>query len=173
MSGAPPIKFEWDGEAFVPASPFWARKCDEHFVVGEQYQMVEHQDRSMRSHRHYFACVKDAWDNLPEQLAERFPTSEHLRKYALIRAGYRDERSIVAGSKAEAQRLAAFMKPMDEYAVVIVQEAMVTVYTAKSQSMRAMGKTTFAESKERVLDVLSQMIGTSRDVLEANAAAAA
>jgi len=38
----------------------------------------------------------------------------------------------------EAQRIAAFIKPMDTYAMVIVNECVVTVYTAKSQSLKAM-----------------------------------
>src|SRR3546814_9642927 len=59
----------------------------------------------------------------------RFATPDHLRRWALIRAGYRDERSIVCASKAEAQRLAAFIKPMDDYAVVLVSEAVVKVCT--------------------------------------------
>ena len=123
----------------------------------------------MRSHRFYFASVNEAWKNLPEDMAERYPTSDHLRKWALIKAGYRDERSIVASSKAEALRIAAFIRPMDEYAVVVVREAVVRVYTAKSQSTRAMGKAEFGASKEKVLDILSAMIGTSRDALVANA----
>jgi ABC-type nickel/cobalt efflux system permease component RcnA len=48
---------------------------------------------------------------------------------------------------------------MDDFAVVTVSEAVVTVYTAKSQSMRAMGKKAFAESKEAVLRILSEMLG--------------
>ncbi len=170
MTDIPPLVFDWDGEAMIPRSP---RLADKHYVVGEFYRMVPHEDRSMRSHRYYFASVNEAWKNLPEHLAERFPTAEHLRKYALIRAGYRDERSIAAASKAEAQRVAAFIKPMDEYAIVRVSEAVVTVYTAKSQSMRAMGKKAFGESKEAVLDILSAMIGTTPATLAANAGQAA
>jgi hypothetical protein len=76
---------------------------------------------------------------------EEFPTAEVLRKKMLIRAGYADERSIVCASKAEAQRVAAFVKPMDEYAVVTVREAVVRVYTAQSQSIKAMGAKPFPD----------------------------
>lgn len=115
--------------------------------------------RSKKSHDHYFVLVEEAWANLPEYEADRYPTSEHLRKAALIRAGYRDERSIVCASKAEAERVAAFIKPIDDYAIVIPREAVVTVYTAQSQSKKAMGAKAFQESKEAVLGVLAQMIG--------------
>lgn len=157
-----PQPFRWDGEAMVPLRP---RLADQAFVIGETYALVEHEERSSATHRHYFAVVREAWMNLPEGLAERYPTAEHLRKAALVRAGYRDERSIVCGSKAEARRVAAFIAPMDEYALVTVSEAVVTVYTAKSQSTRAMGREAFAASKEAVLGVLSDMLGVTPEAL--------
>lgn len=170
---AAPITFQWDGEAMAPASVFWARKADEAFVIGETYRLVEHHDRSMASHNHYFAAITEGWQNLPEHLAERFPTAEHLRKYALVRAGYADERSIVCASKAEAQRVAAFVKPMDDFAVVVVSEATVKVYTAQSQSMKAMGKKAFQDSKTAVLDVIDEMIGVERGATSREAGRAA
>ncbi len=75
--------------------------------------------------------------HLPEAVAERFPTPDSLRRFALIRTGHRDERSIACASKAEALRVAAFVQPMDDCAVVTVTGALVTVYTPRSQSMRA------------------------------------
>lgn len=167
-----PIIYQWNGEAMVPQARF-AKACDRAFVVGEHYRLIPHEDRSAASHRHFFAAVNESWTNLPDHLAERFPTSEHLRKWALIKAGYRDERTLVAASKAEAQRLAAFIRPMDDFAVVVVSEATVTVYTAKSQSVRAMGRETFQASKEAVLGVLSEMIGVQPAALARNADMAA
>lgn len=167
-----PLPLQWDGEAMVPARGF-AALANKQFVVGEVYTLGEvDPTRSMASHRHYFAAVYDAWLNLPEGDGERFPTADHLRKYALIRAGYRDERSIVCGSKAEAVRVGAFVKPMDDHAVVAVSEAVVRVYTAKSQSPRAMGRKVFQESKDAVLAILAEMIDVSRDQLLFNTAEA-
>jgi hypothetical protein len=162
MSNAPPLLCAWDGESFVP---FQSRLADKHFTVGESYPLIVHEPRSHASHNHFFALVAEAHQNLPEDLAERLPTPEHLRKYALIRAGYRDERSISCASKAEALRVAAFVKPMDEFAVVAVVESVVTVYTAKSQSLRSMGARVFAESKEAVLNVLAGLIGVDPTTL--------
>ena len=127
--------------------------------------------RSKVSHDHFFASVEEAFKNLPEDLKDDFASAEHLRKWALIKAGFRDERSIAASSKADALRIAAFIKPMDEFAVVVVREAMVTQYVAKSQSLRAMGKAEFQRSKDAVFDVLAQLIGT--DVASLKAARAA
>lgn len=162
MTAIYPLVFRWDGEAMVPLNP---RAADRMYVVGEQYRLEPREDRSAASHAHYFAALNDAHANLPDDLAERFPTPGALRKYALIRAGYRDERSIVAASKAEARRIAAFIRPMDEFAVVSVHDAAVVVWTAKSQSMKAMGKKAFGESKTAVLGFVAELLGCSPDQL--------
>lgn len=166
---AVPFYYTWDGEAMIPL-PRFQKACDAAFVAGERYKLEPIEERSALSHRHYFAAVNDAWLNLRETEAERFATSEHLRKWALIKAGYHDERTIVCSSKAEAHRLAAFIKPMDEYAVVLVFDATVRAYTAKSQSLRAMNRKDFQESKDKVLAILSDMIGVKPAELEGAAA---
>lgn len=157
-----PIPMQWDGEAMRPTRGF-AALSDKQFVVGEVYTLDNADPtRSMLSHRHYFATVYEAWLNLPDEQATRFRTADHLRKYALIKAGYFDERSIVCASRAEALRVASFIQPMDEYALVAVSEATVRVYTAKHQNFRAMGRKVFQESKDAVLDVLAEMLGVEK-----------
>lgn len=173
MSVPDSILADWDGESFVPAGPVWAKRADDKFVVGERYSIEIREARSIASHRQYFATINEAWMNLPDALAERFPSADHLRKYALIKAGFRDERSIVCASKAEAARIAAFIRPIDDFAIVIAQDATVTAYTAKSQSMRAMGKADFEASKRAVLDIVSTMIGTDAETVSKNTEKAA
>ena len=173
MTEAPPVAFRWDGEAMIPLNQRFARLCDKSYVAGENYVLLPHEERSSNSHRHYFASVHSAWLNLPERISDQFPTSEHLRKYALVKAGFYDERSFVAASKAEAVRLAAFVKPIDDFAIVTVSECTVRVFTAKSQSMKAMGKEAFQKSKTAVLDILSQMIEVEPHALTRNSDAAA
>ena len=153
-----PFRAIWAGGAFVPEDRFLGTVRAE-FGEGEIVPLVRHEDRSGASHNHYFATLADLWESLPEGEADRWPTVEHLRKYALIRTGWRDERSIVCASRAEALRLAAFVRPMDPYAVVAVSEAVVRVWTAKSQSLRAMGRQDFEKSKQNVLDFVADMIG--------------
>lgn len=167
-----PIIFSWNGEAMEPQARF-VKFCNQQFVVGETYPLIVQEPRSQATHNHFFASIHEAWSNLPENIAERFPTADHLRKYALIKAGYRDERSIVVRSAAEAQRLAAFIKPMDDFAVVTANLAVVTVYTAKSQSMRAMGGKEFQASKQAVLDVIAELIGVTAGELQSRAGQAA
>lgn len=168
-----PVQLIWQGDGFTPANGFWSRICDKIFVVGERYMLAEHHERSGNSHRHYFAAVHDAWMNLPEDQAERYPTSEHFRKTALIRTGFRNERSLVAASNAEALRIAAFIRPVDEYAIVIVKGCVVIEYTAKSQSQKAMGKEDFQASKQAVLDWCAEQIGVPPEQLNSNAGEAA
>lgn len=164
-----PQWFEWDGDSLIPLNK---QVADRQFVVHERYRLVPQEDRSEASHRAYFAAINEVHNNLSDELTARFATPDHLRRHALIIAGYRDERSITCASHAEALRVAAFVQQHDDFAMVIVHEATVISYTAKSQSYRAMGKKDFQESKAKVLDYLAQMIGVSTKTLEQNAAAA-
>lgn len=166
-----PIACRWDGESLIPLGRF-ARQADQTFVIGQTYNMVEHEERSSATHRHFFAAINEAWQSLPEHVSDRFPNPESLRKYALIRTGYCDTQSLVASSRAEAVRLAAFIRPSDEFAVVTVEGATVTRYTARSQSMRAMGKADFAASKDKVLDFIAGLIGVEPAALANQAEAA-
>ncbi len=167
-----PFPAIWTGSTFDPL-PRFIKTIDAAYGLGEVVTLVPHEARSQAGHNHYFAAVHEAWLNLPEGYGDRFPTADHLRKFALIKSGSRDERSIVCASKAEALRLAAFVKPMDEFAVVTVSEAVVTVYTAKSQSQKAMGKQAFQASKEAVLGVLADLIGVTPEQLSPAARAPA
>lgn len=168
MTPLPPMR--WTGEALEPL-PAFAKRADAALVVGQVYRLQEIEDRSPATHRHFFAAVANAHANLPEHLVERFPTPDHLRKFALIKSGFCDQRTFVAGSKAEALRLAAFIRPIDSYAVVTVTDRTVTQYTAHSQSQAAMGKARFAQSKDAVFDVLADMLGTDPTTLQRSEAA--
>lgn len=158
-----PLPHRWEGDCFVPLHP---RRADKQYVVGQVYNLVPVEERSAASHNQFFASISEAFNNLPEDQAERFKSAEHLRKWALIQAGFRDERSVVCSSHAEALRLAAFIEPMDDYAVVTVAGAAVRVYTARSQSFRAMPKGEFQRSKDAVLDVLAKLLGVTVDDLK-------
>lgn len=160
-----PIPTIWTGEAFEPMGSTWRKRADQRYVVGQRYLVEPSEERSMASHRAFFAAINEAWMNLPERVAEQYPTADKLRKHALIRTGYRDEKSIVCASKAEALRVAAFIQDVDDYAVIVVTGAVVTRYTAKSQSMKAMGKEAFQKSKDDVLDWIAALIGVDRTAL--------
>lgn len=116
---------------------------------------------SVATRNHYFARLRDLWLSLPEDISEDFPSVDHLRKWALIKSGYHDRKSMVCSSQAEARRIAAFVKPADDFAIVVVTGTEVAVYTARSQKRNAMTKQDFADSKEKVLALIEDLIGVS------------
>lgn len=154
-----PIRFAWDGEAMKPVTRYWAREADKRFVVGETYTLDEIHVRSHATHAHYFACIKAAWETLPDELTAQYPSAEHLRKTALIRTGYNTMVQHVCKSASEAERLAAIIKPYDTYQIVEVKGSIVTVWHALSQDHRSMDKATFQASKENVLQWIGDLIG--------------
>jgi hypothetical protein len=153
----------------VPVHP---QRSSRYFKEGERYTLARYEERSSAAHNHEFAWLAEAWASLPETLAERFPTSEHLRKWALIRAGYSHSNTLLCKSRAEAVRVAAFLRPMDEFAVIIVQGMALTRYVAMSQSKRAMGAKVFYQSKEKIIDIIAHMIGVEPKLLGGIQAAA-
>lgn len=165
-----PELFTWDGEAMVPRHP---RRADQLFVVGETYPLIIHEDRSAASHSHEFAWLREAWLNLPEALADIYPSPEHLRKRALIEAGFYDETIVDAGNNAAALRVAAVFRAREEFSLVIVRGPAVVIRTAKSQSRRAMNKREFQESKAAIMEVIAGMIGTPPATLSREAGRAA
>lgn len=173
MSANLPIRFKWDGETMIPASPRQLATCDKQYVVGQFYLLADWEDRSLTSHGHQFAWLAEAWRNLPENIADEYPTPEHLRKRALIQAGYYDEQIIDAGSKAAALRVASGIQIREPFSLVIVRGALVVIRTAKSQSRHAMNAREFQDSKTKVLEIVSALIGVKPEELTANSGMAA
>lgn len=163
-----PQPFRWSGDAMRPLRP---RAADRAYVVGQEYWLVEEQRRSVTSHNHEFAWLAEAWRNLPEDIADLYPSPEHLRKRALIQGGFYTETIVDAGTSAAALRVAAFMRQKDEFAVVVVRGPVVVERVAKSQSRRAMTPKEFQESKTALMEIVAGMIGVTPESLR-NARAA-
>lgn len=161
----PPLMFQWNGEGLVPASGYWRRQADEHFVVGERYRMVEEAERSIVSHNHEFAWLKEAWNSLPDELYDQYPNTEVLRKHGLIAKGHCTMVQHSCPTAAEAERLAAILKPYDVYAIVRQRGPIVTVYTAVSQSKRAMGAKMFQQSKSDLMEFVGDLLGVDPETL--------
>lgn len=125
---------------------------------GEIITVEEVQERSLKSHAHYFASITEAWRTLPETIADDFPNAESLRKWALIRAGYCTETKMAFRTNADAVTAAALFGKTDGYAICQVTDRLLTVWQAESQSMKAMRKVRFNQSKEAVLRVISELI---------------
>jgi hypothetical protein len=166
-----PLRYEGDGQFSTP--PGFRKRADREYVIGEAYRMEPIEERLAARHRAYFAQLKDCFDNLPEEHAEQFPTSEALRNYALIRTGYRDEQTHVCASAAEAARTAILARALAPMSVVVVKGSIVTIWSAKSQAFRAMDKETFNASADAVLAYAASLIGVAPEVVAQNAGRAA
>jgi hypothetical protein len=150
----------------IPARP---KLADKEFVVGQRYWLDEVSERSWISHKHEFAFVMNGWENLSDELTEKFPSPGHLRKAALIATGWHRETIIEAGSKAAALRVAAYARGEDEFAHVVVRGPTVIVRKARSQRMHGrdrMVKDEFQKSKDDILGWISALIGVEPERLK-------
>lgn len=172
MSSPPPIPCVYANGCFTPL-PRFQRVADHHYGEGEVVPLIRQEERSEASHAHFFATVNEAWKNLPETVADRFPTADGLRKWALIKGGFCDQRSVACESKAQALKVAAWSRQFDPEAIVVVNDNVVTAYSAHSQSYRAMGKDRFQASKSAVLEIIAELIGVDPKTLSSNAGKAA
>lgn len=164
------VAFRWTGEAMVPLL-----RQVQAFVVGKVYRLKEEQERSEESHGHYFLLINRAFDNLPERYADVFASADHLRKWCLIKAGYRTDRTFVMPSPEHALALLAFIQPLDPYAVIVPDGNLVSVYTARTQKLLRSGndgmdKAEFEASKEAVLRECSRLLGVDVVTLSAQEA---
>ena len=163
-----PVLMQWSGEVMVPDSRFLPL-CNRQFAVGENYPLLPVEERSMASHNQYFAAIADGWQNLPENISERWPSEEHLRKWCLVESGYFNELEHEFGAEDEAKRFAIFFRKADDYARIYVHGKKVIIRVAKSQSKAAMGKDVFQASKVAVLDIIESLTGVKPGELMRNA----
>lgn len=164
------LAFRWDGETMRPLR---AKLADETFVIGQIHWLEEEKPRSVASERHQFAWLREAWKNLPEGLADQFPSAEHLRKRALIDAGYYHEEIIDAGSAAAALRIAPAFRKLDDLALTVVRGSLIVRRTAKSQRRHFMDAKEFQESKEKIMEIVAGLIGVTTEQLQHEAGRAA
>jgi hypothetical protein len=161
-----PIRLRYEGAGeFRVLSNQWAERADKTYVVGEVYPMVDWHDRSQASHNHEFASLAELWSSLPEKFASEpwAQSPEHLRKFALIKCRYCDTQTYACGSRAEAERWARNLRPLDEYSIVTVEGSTVYRFTAQSQSKRAMGAKLFNESKQAIIEFIEDLIGVRKE----------
>lgn len=163
----PPMPFVWrptiDGDALFPVDMSWRRLAQMHFKLNRTYWMKP--ARSPRSERHYFACIQHAFENLPEEYAQEFADREQMRKYALITTNYYNAQDWVMDTRQDAAKLAAALRSVGEYSIVVVSECVVRRFTAISQSRNAMGKDAFQASKKAVLQWCADAIGVELEAL--------
>jgi len=153
-----PVMLRWTADGTFAVEPRFAELCRRQFAVDELYPMAPVEMRNMKSHNHYFARLHEIWMNLPEEHAAKFPTEEALRAKALVETGFCTERNYVCDTHDKAMALGAIIRPYAEYAVIKVSGKVVKIFDPVSQSVAAMGKEKFEESKKAVLDYASALI---------------
>lgn len=156
---AEPILYQWSDGVMKPLKRF--HNLVSQFVEGGIYELTWKRGRSMRSHRHFFAGLRPAWENLPETIADDYPTKEIFRKQSLIDVGYFTVRSILCGDHEEALRVARVWQKEDVYDRYKVSGNILTRYTADSQRVDAMGDREFQECKQRLLDLWASLLGVT------------
>lgn len=155
--------WRWNGACLFPTRQELAERM---FEVNGRYHLESHFERSGARHRAYFASINEAWHSLPHDAQDELPSPEHLRKFALIKTGWRDEEHVILKTAAEAELVASFCRPFDTYAIVWRDGNRVVRWTARSQSYRNMTKDEFNQSADAVLDYVAGLIGVSRPELE-------
>lgn len=160
----------WNGKALVPV-PKFERLAERQFVVGHTYVLEPHEFISHKERSRFMATVGEAHANLSAEALARYPTPSHLRKWALIKAGWRKEHYAAFATHEEASRHAAFLRGLDDMMVVVVSENVVRAYIARTQrvgdpEMGFMTKEEFRQSADDVLAILSGTIGVSQKALE-------
>lgn len=164
-----PVAFRFLNGAMVPINPFFAARAAKQFEPGHAYVLVPREARSPESHSHFFAALHEGWLNLTEEYAEEFATPEYLRAWCLVKAGFADKQVIVCATPDDAGRTAAIASSREKIRIVIVEGCVCNIWVPRSQSVKAMGKTEFEDSKRKVLDIVASMTHSTRQELEKNA----
>jgi len=178
MSELRPVQFVWmmvdvcdpdSGEvraahAMVPL-PRFVQLATRQYEVGEQYAMGPVENIPGRSRAPLFIAVKEAWNNLPED-DKRFPSDEHLRKRALVAAGWAHHTQHVLDTVADAIKVVEGFRKLDAYAVIKRSENVVDVWIAKSIGAGAITAEDWKVVKQRALDFVAEVANTTRTELE-------
>lgn len=172
-----PLPFRWSGFTMVPEAKFSAL-AKRQFADGGVYVLEAHEPASHADRGHYFASIREAWQNLDAAATARYPTPEALRKWALISAKWRHENAVFGPSEAWAVATVAFNKRHDDLCVTVVHKPeregdlwSVRIYVARSQKIGRpedglMTKEEWRQSRDDVLAILSGKIGVTKKQLE-------
>ena len=122
-------------------------------------ELVDPKEHSDPLRKMFFATIRDIWQTLPDHFAEIYPSSEHLRKAALIRAGWCETVTTACNDKQTALRVAALAKHLDRYAIARVEGSTVMVFTARSIARRACKKAELSKVVEDALRWARGLVG--------------
>lgn len=163
-----PILVKWDDDrdVFVPARRI-VGQLKKLYHDGQAIWLEQIQFRSMASHNHQFVEIHDRWESMPEYITSRFINEKHLRKYALIRTGWvKEMRHLPFTNREDAITGAVLARLIDSYALVTIDDCVVSFYVARSQRMsgpESMTNSEFQKSKTDVLAFLDALLGIATE----------
>lgn len=159
-------------KVMVPHNRF-ARLCNRQFELEEDYALGPVDNVPGRSRASFFMSVHNAWDSLPEDSDEVFASEEHLRKRALVKAGWADHSVTNWKTKADARRHAVDLRKIDGYAVIAVNGEgdswTVDVWVARSIAAGQIKGEEFKGVKMRAERWLASLSGCTTEELKAAA----
>lgn len=158
-----PFAFRYDGEGDMKALRVAA--ADRTFVIGRIYWLVEAKlhEATDASRRHFFAVMHKAWQSLPEDLKDTYPTMDALRKRAFIQAGHFDEIVTEVGDAATAGRIVTSLRRQNDFSHVRIEGGHVFQRTAKS--IKDMEKEPFEDAKQKSFEIVADLLGITVDEL--------
>ena len=156
-------------ENHLVPQPRFMKLFDEQIAVGEEISLDRVLGRSLASHNHYFAALQEGFDNLAEEYAQEFVSVEHMRAWCLCKEGYCSTSTFALATAGDARKLRDQLKRDNDCAIIGVSDSIATIYTPFSQSMAAMGREQFEESKASVLARVAAMARTTPAELKKNA----
>lgn len=151
----------------IPQGRFTAM-CERQFDLNGAYALGPVDGVGGTSRAPLFIESEKAWENLPEE-DTRFPSPEHIRHMALVKAGWAHHTQAIMDTPKDAKDHAKGLRKVAEYAVIVVKGCVVDCWIPKSI---ASGQITGAEwkvVKPKALDWIATLARTTRKELEENA----
>lgn len=155
------VIFTWTDEGVMKPLGRFMNLCQRQYVIGEEYALGPVEEVLPRERGAIFAETKRAWKNLDHEFDGKFPSLEHLRKWALIEVGYYTQSETVLSTAKDAKNMALQARKLDDYARISVVENVVIIRTAKSISGAALKREEFKIVKKAVIDLLASMANTT------------
>ena len=152
-----PVQFLWTDDGVMKPLDRFKRRCDQQYVVGEIYALAPTEEVSQHDRGGLFAAVRKAWENLDHEFDGKFPSIEHLRKWALIEVGYQTQAEYALANEEDAMQLAIAVRKADDYARIARSGSLVVVRTAKSIAAHAIKSAEFKVLKRKVLDLVGSL----------------
>lgn len=175
-----PVRVQWSGEAFVPAT-YELPSCDREYVVGEVYYIRPElaPKPSTKFEAMFHATMKSSYDTMSDEQRRYFPSADHLRHFLLIELGYCYVSDVELVSEQEARRFATNQhktkgKAHDPYVRCLVHSNLCRVRTAFSMAHDSEtlnpthNRKGFKEAAEKILEILAGDLGvTVQEMIEA------